>query len=103
MSLFNKLTPVLDDIFHIIIDAMFAKVEVETKTLKRRFTKWLIMWTYYAFALSMVLIGLIFLGWALFTLLALSVTSHVAALIVGGIIFVLGTVMMFVVVVNLMR
>lgn len=103
MSLFKKLTPIFDDIFHIIVDAMLAKVEDEAKTLKRRFTKWLIIWTYYAFALSLVLIGLIFLGWALFTMLALTVTSHAAALIVGGIIFVLGTVMMFVVVVNLMR
>ncbi|OHB49121.1 MAG: hypothetical protein A2Y10_05285 [Planctomycetes bacterium GWF2_41_51] len=103
MSLYKKITPILDDLFHIFVDAVLVKVEGETKTLKRRFTKWMIMWTYYAFALSLVLIGLIFLGWALFTMLALSVSAHAAALIVGGIIFVLGTVMMFMVVVNLMR
>lgn len=103
MSILKDITPIFNDIFNILATSVQVKLEGEAKIVKKRFTKWLIMWTYYVFALFLVLLGLIFLGAALFALLATTLSVQAAALIVGAIIFVMGTVMTFVVVVNLMR
>ncbi len=103
MGLLKDLSPIVNDVFQIFLTSIQIKAEKEVKTVKKRFTRWLILWTYYIFALLLVLVGLIFMGWALFVLLAASISLHAAALVVGGTIFVLGTVMMFALIANLMR
>lgn len=103
MGILKDLSPVINDVYQIFLSSIQSKVEKETKVVKKRFTRWLILWTYYVFALLLVLMGLIFLGTALFAFLTVTISVHGAALIVGAIIFVLGTVMTFVVIASLMR
>ncbi|OHB52756.1 MAG: hypothetical protein A2Y12_09940 [Planctomycetes bacterium GWF2_42_9] len=103
MGILNDISPILHDIFQIIATSMQTSLEKEVKTVKRRFTRWVVIWTYYVFSLLLVLVGLIFLGAALFALLSSTISVQAAALVVGGVIFVLGTVMSFVLIANLMR
>lgn len=103
MSLIQDISPVVKDIFDIFITLTTSSVEREVKIVKRRFTRWMLMVMLYSFALLLVIISLIILSWGLFVLLAMTVSPYSAAFIIGGTIFVVGTVLMFMVVLNLMK
>lgn len=103
MGFLKDLSPLVNDVFQILLTLLQMRAEQEAKTVKKKVTRWMILWTYYVFSLLLVLVGLIFLGAALFALLVATTSVHVAALVVGAVIFVLGTVMMFVLIANLLK